>query len=77
MNPTNERTFLINQPPPELALTHPNAASITKVVLSRSTTHQPEQTAGRIISLGIIENEPIDDANSDMDMLAQQSFEDL
>ena len=77
MSQTYERTFSINQPPTEPAFSHSNAASITRVVLSQSTTHQPEPATDKIIPLGIMENEPIGDANSDMDLLAQQSFEDL
>lgn len=48
-----------------------------KVALSQSTPQQPEPTVDNVASLGIAENESIDDANNDMDLLARQSFEDL
>lgn len=76
MSQTDERTFSVNQPLPEPTFSYSNAASITRVVVSRSTTHQPKRAADKIIPLGIMENESIGDANSDMDLLAQQSFED-
>ena len=72
-----EGTFSISQALPKPAFSYSNETSIIKVVLSQSTTQQTEQTIDKIISLGIAENESIDDANNDMDLLAQQSFEDL
>ena len=77
MSQTYEKTFSIRQVSLKPAFSYSDPASILKVVLSQSTTQQFEQTIGKIVSLGIAENESIDDANSDMDLLAQQSFEDL
>ena len=77
MSQTYEKTFSISQTSPKPSFSYSNETSIIKVVLSQSTTQQPGQTVDKIVSLGIAENESIDDASSDMDLLAQQSFEDL
>ena len=77
MSQTHEKTFSINQASPKPAFSYSSETSIIKVVLSQSTTQQPGPTVDRIVSLGIAENESINDANNDMDLLAQQSFEDL
>lgn len=74
---TYERTFSIGQVPPEPTYSYSNPTSVIRVVLSQSTTHQPGQSFDKIIPLGIMENEQIADANSDMDVLAHQSLEDL
>ena len=74
MAQTNETTISIAQASSEPVYSYSNASSITKVILSQSTTHQ--QTFDSIIQLGIMENESIADANNDMDLLAGQSLED-
>ena len=77
MSQTYEKTFSISQASPKPAFSYSSETSIIKVVLSQSTTQQPGPIADKVVSLGIAENESIDDANNDMDLLAQQSFEDL
>ena len=74
---TYDKTFSISQASLKPAFSYSNETSIIKVVLSQSTTQQLEQTVVKNVSLGIAENESIDDANNDMDLLARQSFEDL
>lgn len=77
MSQSYEKTFSISQASLKPTFSYSNETSIIKVVLSQSTTQQSGQAVDKIVSLGIAENEPIDDANNDMDLLAQQSFEDL
>ena len=78
MSQTCEKTFSIEQSPSKPALSHQEVTSFTvNIVLSRSTTHQDKQKSDTIISLGIPENESLDDANKDMDRLAQQFLEDI
>lgn len=77
MSQTYEKTFSISQASPKPAFSYSSETSIIKVVLSQSTTQQPGPITDKVVSLGIAENESIDDANNDMDLLAQQSFEDL
>lgn len=77
MSQSYEKTFSISQASLKPTFSYSNETSIIKVVLSQSTTQQLGQTVDKIVSLGIAENESIDDANNDMDLLAQQSFEDL
>lgn len=76
MTRTYEKASSIGQASLKPAFSYSNETSTVRVILSQSATRQPGQTADRIISLGIAENESIDDANRDMDLLARQSFED-
>lgn len=76
MTRTHEEISSIGQASLKPAFSHSNETSTIKVVLPQPATRQPGQTIDKIISLGIAENESIDDANRDMDLLAQQSFED-
>ena len=77
MSQTYEKTFSISHASHKPAFSYSSETSIIEVVLSQSTTQQPEPNVDKVVSLDIAENESIDDANNDMDLLAQQSFEDL
>ena len=77
MSQTYEKAFSISQAAPKPAFSYSSETSIIKVVLSQSTTQQPEPVVDKVVSLGIADNESIDDANNDMNLLAQQIFEDL
>ena len=77
MTQTHEKTFSISQASPKPASSYSNETSTIKVVLPQSTTPQSGRAVDKAISLGIAANESIDDANRGMDLLAQQSFEDL
>ena len=68
------RSFSTNQLEP--IFEYAQYAFAIKMFVVHSIQQDSEQDVDKIISLGILENEPIEDANRDMDLLAQQSFED-
>ena len=78
MSQTSEMTFTITQTPAQPSFTHQDLTPFAaNIVLSASITDQLSRTPGKVISLGVPENEPIDDAIRDMDKLTEQSFNDV
>lgn len=76
MNQPYEETFSIDQMSPKPVFSYSDATFTINVIVRPTTTRPSEQTISKVVSLGVVENEPIEDAHNDMDMLAQQIFED-
>jgi len=72
-----EKTISINQAALKPLFSHTSEAFTINIVVTRSTTQQSELIATKIMPFYIMENEPIENANEDMDMLAYESIEDL
>ena len=78
MSQADEKTCTITQTPAQTSFAHQNAAPFTiDIVLSTSITGQLYYVPRKVISLGVPENEPIDDAICDMGQLTEQSFSDV
>lgn len=78
MSQAHEGSFSIKQQISQPILTHNDVTPFTiNVVLLSSTTQYTEQNSTKTTMLDIPKNESIDEAEDDMDRLAQRSLEDV
>ena len=79
MSQAHEGSFSIKQQISQPILTHNDVDlhSPLNVVLLSSTTQYTEQNSTKTAMLDIPKNESIDEAEDDMDRLAQRSLEDV
>jgi len=77
MNQVFEDDIFLTSHPTEPLSTHNEGISFTvEIILTTQTTQITEQESKQIISLGIPDNESLEDAERDMDQITQNSLKD-
>lgn len=76
MNTSSDTTVFLQSEPTKYISTHDKGDSSTVEIVCSSHTTESNQEFIQIISLGIPDNETLDEAENDMEQLTQHSLQD-